>query len=359
MKRIVLFCIVFLPLAVCGQIGGSAVYEFATLPYSASENAFGGNVITRTDKNLSFSLKNPSLLDSTYTNEIVGNWGLVHMKETGVGMGTVGYARAISDKFTLQGGIHFVNYGVFEGYDEYGNSTNNFVPSEYELISGLSYRINEHIFVGANLKPILSYMESYSSYGLLFDAGVSYRLERLCVSAEMRNIGWNIKPYTKGNHEPIPYSIDMGVTQKLEHAPVRFNLTYEDLQRFDISQPKTKKKSSGSGVYIEEEERGFVEFGKKLLCHFNVSTEIFIGKNITLMGGYNYRKSEELSFGTSKYGAGLSVGFMLTFSRFNVSYGWAKQQAAGGRNFFTLGFNAETLYSAYQNKVQKRKSSDL
>ena len=100
-------------------------------------------------------------------------------------------------------------------------------------------------------------------------------------------------------------------------------------------------------------------FSRTLIKHFNLSTEIFLGKHITVIGGYNYRKSEELSFGSSKQGAGLNAGFILTFSRFSISYGWAKQQAAGGRNFFTLGFNAETMYSAFQTQAQKRKSTNL
>ncbi|MBR5433324.1 MAG: type IX secretion system protein PorQ [Bacteroidales bacterium] len=358
MKRIFLV-LVLLPVSIFAQIGGSSTYEFVTLPYSAAENAFGGNVITRTETNLPFALKNPSLLDSSYNNEIVGNWGMIHLKETGIGLGTIGYAHALSHGLTLQGGIHFLNYGVFEGYDESGNPINNFVPSEYEIISGVSYQLKDNIFVGANLKPILSYLESYTSYGLLFDAGISYRLERSCFSIAARNVGWSLKPYTKGNREAVPYSIDLGMTQKLEHAPIRFNFTYEDLQHFDISEPKAKKTSSNNSIYEENEEREFVTFGKKFIKHFTVSTEIFLGKHITVIGGYNYRKSEELSFGSSKQGAGISAGFILTFSRFNISYGWAKQQVAGGRNFFTLGLNAETIYSAYQTQAQKRKSTNL
>ena len=358
MKRILIVLVLF-PFSLFAQIGGGSTYEFVTLPYSATENAFGGNVITRTEKNLPFALKNPSLLDSSYNNECVGNWGMLHLKETGIGLGTIGYAHALSHGMTVQGGIHFINYGVFEGYDESGTAINNFVPAEYEIISGLSYQLKDNIFVGTNIKPILSYMESYSSYGLLFDAGISYRLERSCFSIAARNIGWNIKPYTKDNREPVPYSIDLGMTQKLEHAPVRFNITYEDLQHFDVSEPKTKKTPSNSGIYEDDDERKFVTYGRTFIKHFNLSTEIFFGKHITVIGGYNYRKSEELSFGTSKQGAGLSAGFILTFSRFNISYGWAKQQAAGGRNFFTLGFNAGTIYSAYQTQAQKRKSTNL
>lgn len=356
MKRILLILIVA-PISVFAQIGGSSIYEFVTLPYSAVENAMGGNGITRNEKNLAFSLKNPSLLDSTYNKEVVGNWGLLHMKQTGIGLGTIGYAHTLFPKLSLQAGIHFINYGVFEGYDEEGVSTTNFVPSEYQLIAGASYQVRDHISVGANLKPVLSYMEQYSSYGLLFDVAVSYRLERTCLSLAARNVGWQIKPYTTGNRESIPYSVDFGISQRLEHAPLRFNIVYEDLQHFDVSVAENKQQTTLNSIYEDDEEREFVVFGKTFLKHISLSTEIFIGKNITLIGGYNYRKSEDLSFGSSKHGAGVSIGLVLTFSRFNVAYGWSKQQAAGGRSFFTLGFNTETIYSMC--KKEKRKKSDI
>lgn len=358
MKRLILFLFLF-PVVTFAQIGGSSTFEFVTLPYSAKENAFGGNVIARTEKDLSFALKNPSLLDSSYNNDVVGNWGLLHMKETGIGLGTVGYSLYLSNNVTLQGGIHFINYGGFDGYDENGTKTERFFPKEYQLICGASYKLKDNLLVGANLKPVLSYMESYSSYGILFDLGITYRRERSCFSAELRNAGWQLKPYVSGSREPVPYSIDLGMSQKLEHAPIRFNITYEDLQKFDVSCSEKKTVVSSSSIYMEEEEREFVTFGKKFLKHINLSAEFLIGKNIVIMGGYNYRKSEELSFGNSKYGAGLNLGFALNFSRFNLSYGWAKQQAAGGRNFFTLGFNAETIYSVCKSNIQSRKNTEL
>ena len=154
MKRI-LSVLIFLPFSLFAQIGGGSTYEFVTLPFSAAENAFGGTVVSRTTKDLSFALKNPSLLDSTYSNEIVGNWGLLHMKETGIGLGTIGYAYYLPIGLALQSGIHFINYGKFAGYDEYGNSIESFVPAEYELIFGTAYSVRENLTVGVNLKPIL------------------------------------------------------------------------------------------------------------------------------------------------------------------------------------------------------------
>lgn len=374
MKKI-LFGFLLFPLSIFAQIGGASTFEFVTLPYSATENALGGNQIAlvTTEKNLATTLKNPSLLNTSYSNEAVGSWGLLHLKESGIGCGTIGYAHSIRENITLDGGIHFINYGKFEGYDEYGNSTENFFPSEYQLIFGGSWNqpfYNEQDSIqkfwanfsfGVNIKPIMSYMESYSSYGLLFDIGASYITEtgHTCLTLVARNIGFQLKPYTEGNREPVPYSIDFGYSQQLEHAPIRFNITYEDLQKFDLSYETKSATKTTNSLYVEEEEREFVTFGKNFLKHVNLSAELLLGKNIVIMGGYNYRKSEDLSFGSTKHGAGFSAGFALNFSRFSISYGWAKQQAAGGRNYFTLELNTQTIYSVCKNTLQKHKTSTL
>lgn len=109
---------------------------------------------------------------------------------------------------------------------------------------------------------------------------------------------------------------------------------------------------------MDTEERKFFEVGKNFLRHINLSVELLLGKNIEIMAGYNYRKSEELSLGTSKYGAGLSVGMGLNFSRFQLSYGWQKQHAAGGRNFFTFAFNTDTIYSLYRTHFKNRNNDN-
>lgn len=354
MKRFLLL-VYLLPLSLFAQIGGSAVYEFVSLPYSARENIAGGTIITSQVVNLASALKNPSLLDSTYSHEMIGSWGLLHLKESGIGCGTIGYAYSLNPHITLDAGIHFINYGRFEGYDEYGNKIENFVPIEYELIFGGSYQIRQNFFLGASIKPILSYLESYSSYGMLFDIAATYKWEKSCVSLATRNIGWQIKPYTEGNRENIPYSIDLGFSHTLSHAPFRFNVTYSDIQKFDLSYDD-ETSAKNTLLNGEEEEREFVTIGKNFIKHITISGELLLGKHIVAMLGYNYRKSEELSFGDTKKATGLGVGFELNFPRFCVSYGWSKQHAAGGKNYITLSLNTMTIYSICKTGFQKNKN---
>lgn len=342
MKRF-LIGFLLIPCSLLAQIGGSSIYEFVDLPYSAMENVHGGALLTGVEKNLGTALKNPSILDSTYNGEMIGSWGLLHLRESGIGSGTIGYAIALSNNITMSAGIHFINYGKFSGYDEYGNSIEPFFPSEYLLICGASWPLTDNVTIGASIKPLVSYFQPYTSWGLLFDASATYVLSNSCFSLVARNCGWQIKSYTGGEHEPIPFSIDLGYSLALSHAPICFNFTYGDLQKFNIYENDS------------DDERKFVEVGKNFLMHVAFSTEIHIGKIIKIYGGYNYRKAESLSFGSSNYGAGLCVGFGLNFSRFSVAYGWAKQQAAGGRNFFTFACNVESLYSICKTSFQNRK----
>lgn len=358
MKRFLLFLSLLFPISLFAQIGGSAVYEFVSLPYSARENISGGTIITSQTTHLATALRNPSILDSTYSNVMIGSWGLLHLKKSGIGCGTIGYAHSIRPNITLDAGIHFIDYGRFEGYDEYGNKIENFVPIEYELIFGGSYRIKQNLSLGANIKPILSYLESYSSYGILFDLAATYKWENSCVSLATRNVGWQLKTYTEGNRENIPYSIDLGFSHTLSHAPFRFNITYTDIQKFDLSYDDEIAAKNTLLNGEEEEEREFVSIGKNFIKHITLSGELLLGKHIVAMLGYNYRKSEELSFGDTKKATGLGIGFELNFSRFNLSYGWSKQHAAGGKNYITLSFNTMEIYSICKTGFQKNKNTE-
>lgn len=354
MKHIFFFCL-FLPVSLFAQIGGTTVFEFTTLPYSARDNALGTNCITSIPVDLSIALKNPSILDLNYSNEFHANLGQLQVSQTGIFYGTFGYAYyAEKCQTNFLGGLHFINYGDCDGYDEEGIYTGHFFPLEYEIILGASKQISNCWNVGLSMKPILSYLESYSSYGFLFDLGATYRHELTCFSAEVRNVGWQLKPYTSKNREPIPFSIDLGVSQRLNHAPIQFNFAYSDLQKFDLSYEDEFSQSNTLINDEDTEERGFVQVGKNFLKHITLSAEFMIGNHFVIMGGYNYRKSEELSFGTSKHGAGLSFGLAMNFSRFQLSYGLAKQQAAGSWHLFTLGFNTKTIYSVYQNRKNSK-----
>jgi len=345
-----LFAILFfiIPSLAFSQLGGSSIYEFVNNPVSARENALGGRVISLHDSDVSFGWNNTSLLDSSYSGQFSSTWGSLHVTQTNIGLGSFAYAHSYKNIHFITG-VNFVNYGRFAAYNELGEFEGTFFASDYEILFGGAYKIKPKISVGFSIKPILSYLENYSSYGLLSDISSSYidTASNFTASAVISNIGWQLTTYTENNKEVIPYSIDIGVTKKLKYAPFRFSLTYEGLQKFDLSYNRIFEEEN---TLINQEDQSpdkFRTFSNNLLNHFHLGAELLLFKSLNFDFGYNFRKAYELSYGPSNRGVGFSFGFNLNISKFNLSYGWAKQHVAGGTNYFTFATNVDDLYKRF------------
>lgn len=348
MKQFIVYIFIAIPFTLFAQLGGSSVYEFVNTPYSARENALGGNITSLKSGDVSLALKNPSLLDSSYAYKFGGTWGGIHIIQTNIGLGSFAYSHPINKRINFIGGIQFINYGRFLGFDENGNSTGTFFASDYQIVLGGSYKFFTNFNAGFNVKPILSYLESYSSFGLLGDAAVSYRSSNNLFNASVivQNFGKQITGYTSDEKETIPYSINAGFTKQLKHAPFRFAITYRDLQKFDLRySEKLSQQTNLLNADSTKKETIFTNIQANLMKHIQISTELLFIKNFNILVGYNYRKSEEMSFGASKKAVGMSFGFQTHFSFVDISYGWSKQHVAGSTNYFTMTTDIEKLYA--------------
>ena len=86
------------------------------------------------------------------------------------------------------------------------------------------------------MKLISSKLEQYTSLGGAFDFGLIYIDESLDFNAAVviRNIGTQFTTYA-GLNEPLPLEIDLGLSQKLQNVPIRWHLTFENLQQWPIA----------------------------------------------------------------------------------------------------------------------------
>src|SRR5699024_7281485 len=125
-----------------------------------------------------------------------------------INYGTAAFAHMINRRTeVLHAGITYMNYGRFDGYDEFGNSTNSFSGGEVAVSVGYARNIpGSKMYAGANVKIISSKLEQYSSLGGAVDLGLSYIDEDngLNISAVGRNIGSQFKPYHE-TYEPLPF----------------------------------------------------------------------------------------------------------------------------------------------------------
>jgi len=332
-----------------GQYGGESSFMFLDITNSAKEEALGSNNISLTE-DLHFAMSNPALIDSAMHNSFGGTWGSMFIMQTGVGIGNIAYCRNIKgNPYTV--GVKYISYGAFESYDEQANQQPSVMASDLAVTIGTSRPVTSKISWGAQIKPIASYLADYSSYAIALDAGAIYNdtARLLTVAVLMKNAGYQMKPYTTGNQQNMPFDAQIGVTKKLRHAPLRVSATYRYLHKWDLSYENTLSKSSGLGN-AEEKNDWWMDAGSNLLKHFVFGAEVFIGKHLYAAAAYNIKQYSELKLENKSGGAGLSLGFGITTQKFSICYGRNKYSIAGGTNFISLTTNFDKILATKRTK---------
>lgn len=324
------------------QKGGEATYSFLGLTNSARVAALGGEVVSLLDDDINLVFHNPGLLSSGMHNHL--NLNYINYF-AGVNYGYASYGYSLEGIGNFAAGMHYVNYGNFERTDELGQSQGNFRASEYALNLVYSrHFLDSALTAGANLKPIYSSFEQYSSLGIALDLGVSYHHKATLTTLGLvvKNFGTQLSSYT-GTREKLPFEIQAGITQGLAHAPFRFNITFQNLERWDLTYTVAGQEENGV-LGNEAKKSGFDVFGDKLMRHLVFGVEFLIGQNFHVDLGYNYKRRQEMKVNVHPGMVGFSMGFGFRVSKFHFAFGRASYHLAGGTNHFSLTTNLSDFY---------------
>lgn len=316
--------------SVLAQLGGKATYQFLNLMSSPRQAALGGKIITNVDYDVTQALYNPATINVEMDNQLALNYAS-HLGD--ISYGTAAYAYTVDRRTqTFHAGVTFVNYGNFEGYDENGNSTGAFTGNETAISFGYALQLGfSDFYAGANIKLISSKLEQYSSLGGALDLGLIYIDEYLDFNAALviRNIGTQFTTYA-GLNEPLPLEIDIGLSQKLENVPIRWHLTFENLQQWPISAPNPSRVTTDLNGNQTEEKVGFIS---QLMRHTLIGMELFPERGFNIRMGYSFRRAEELRILEQRNFSGISFGIGLKFNTLRFSYTHARYASAANTSF--------------------------
>ncbi len=326
------------------QIGGTYTYSFLEITNSARLAALGGKNISLKTDDLNFVYDNPATLDTAMSSQLVLNY-LNYF--AGINYGYLAYAKNFEKAGMFAAGLNYINYGKFIKADETGKITGEF--SAFELAVNIFWSrelIDSTLSVGLNLKPIYSQMETYSSFGLALDAGLNYQNKKgLSAGFVIRNLGTQLKPYTKGNYEKIPLNIQLGISQKLAHAPFRFSVLYQYINQWDLTYNKADNIAFSAveptQTEIEEYKIGIVD---NFFRHFIFGLEFVPSKNFNLIFGYNHQRRKELMIVEKPGLVGFSWGFYINIKKIKISFGQAFYHLAGASNHFSVNYNLSEVY---------------
>ena len=305
------------------QIGGQSVYQFLNLVTSPRQAALGGKVLTIVDSDVNQAHFNPATINPEMDNHLAVNYGNYLGAVT---YGTASYAYTYDRHVqTFHAGVNYVNYGKIEGYDENGQPTSSFTGSETSLSFGYAYNIPR------------------TDFGALF---IDTRND-VNWALVVRNVGTQITTYA-GTHEKLPLEILIGVSQQVENVPIRWHLTLENLQQWNIafSNPN-REQGSINGNAIPEK----ISFFNNALRHLVLGAELFPTKGFNLRLGYNFRRSEELRIEDQRNFSGISVGFGLKMNKLKFNYSYSRYTLAGNTSLFGLTINFQELCCIFEAHI--------
>ena len=343
LKRLVLFFLFIFNLISLFPQTGRGVYRFLDLPVSSRMAAIGGMNVSLRDNDVNFAFMNPALLTGE-THGVIGLNMANYLAD--IKFGSAVYGHNFGENNFTSFGVQYVDLGKFEGYDELGNFTEDFTAKDIALYMSYARRLDDYFTVGATFKPIFSSYERYTSFGIAFDAGINYSRDLFSAGLVFRNMGAQLKAYypdEQGQHrEPLPFDIQLGVSKKFAHAPIRISGTLNNLNRWNVAGYQTDKTTTNLDGTTEEKKVKPVDMAFR---HLVLGVELVLSDNFYIALGYNHRRNQEMTMEGFKSLAGFSAGAGLKLYKFHVGFGLTQFQVGN----FAYQFSFSTDLNDFVN----------
>lgn len=311
-------------------LGGSSTYNFLKLQQVPRAASLGGRNVSDFTGGIGMLTENPALLQQKHHLQTAAHFAFLSPGITGL-YGLMGFHEKRSQTDLALGISHLV-YGVEDQTDAGGNITGVF--RAYDQMVGLTVtrKFGDRWRFGITLKGINSRYGLFSSIGLAADAGIGYQdtTRNFQIGFSAKNMGSQLRTYN-GQGEDLPFDMVLGITKKLNKSPLRFSLTAQRMNQFDILYNDTSFNAANYG------KTGLAGWGDKLISHLVLGTDILLGERITLSMGYNVLRRKELSFSNLASGlTGFSYGMRLQFVKFNFQYARSHFQSGLSHHLISL-----------------------
>jgi hypothetical protein len=236
--------------------------------------------------------------------------------------------------------MQYIDYGKFQEADDAGVQYGSFHAGEYALNIGWGRKLTPLWAIGSNLKFIYSSLEAYNSFGMAVDVAGSYFSKDGMFDASLlfKNIGYQIVSYSTGNHEPLPFEIQAGLSKKFLHLPFRLIALFTHLEKWDVRYDNPVNPAGGVDPITGEPNKisSVDQFADNLMRHIIVGGEITIAKVLSLQGSYNYQRRKEMTIPSKLSTVGFSWGIGLHVKQFTFSYARSAYHLVGSPNFITV-----------------------
>ena len=313
MKKIVLsFFLALLATSIQAQ-DGRTVYNFLRLPVSAHGAALGGNNISLVEDDESMIFHNPSLLSNVSDKTILINY-MNYM--AGVNTASAAFNKVIKERASVAFSGQYINYGSMKEMNADNIQNGEFSAKDISIAGYFSYLLTDRITGGVAAKFITSYIGEYNSLALGVDLGLNYyhHESELSISLVAKNLGGQVKSYDD-NFERMPMDLQVGISKRLVHTPLRFSATLTDLTHWNY----------------------------KFIQHLSAGAELVLSPQIWIGAGYNFRRAKEMSIENSDHEkssnwAGFSLGAGLSLNNFKLNFTYGKYHVSSSSILINIAY---------------------
>ena len=223
-----------------------------------------------------------------------------------INLASLSYSTEFEDIGRFGAAIKYINYGSFDGADEFGNKTGTFGAGEFAFVLGYANQLDENFYYGANAKFIYSGIADRSSTAMALDLGLHYAIpdNNWSFGFAILNLGGQLSSYYE-TKEDLPLDVVIGVSKRLENLPLRLSVDFHKLNQ----------------------ERD--DFAQRFKA-FTVGAEFTLSKVMKLRFGYDNERRLEFKIGSTAGIAGFNVGLGVKISDYQFDYGYSSLGLVGG-----------------------------
>lgn len=277
-------------------------FEFLRLDGSARAASLGGSFVSNND-DADVIFYNPAGIQLLEGNPASFSF-VKHLMD--INLASLSYSTEYEGIGRFGAAIKYINYGTFDGYDEFGASTKEFGVNEMALVIGYANVLDYNFYYGANIKFIYSGIEDRSSTGMAVDLGLHYSIpdKNWYFGFAVLNLGSQLSSYYS-TKEDLPLDIVIGVSKSLENLPVKLSVDFHKLN---------------------QDRDDFVERFRA----FTVGAEFTLSKVMKLRFGYDNERRKDFKIGTTAGIAGFNVGLGVRISDYQFDYAYSALGSVGG-----------------------------
>ncbi len=314
--------------------GGQFSFEYLRMANSPHVSALGGICVANPDEDIALVMENPSLMRPGLHNELGLSYNNFYSNIKILNLQYGYHAPAINTSFFL--GVQYLNYGSFLQTNDIGYVTGDFHGVDYAVSLGAARQYGQHWRYGAALKMAHSVLYTYKATAVLMDVGVNYydTASLIDFGITAKNMGATVAKYVPGAvAEPLPFDLQIGISKRFKHLPLRLFATAHHLYEWDVrySNPDDNVSNNILGG-TDSSKKESSHFGDKLFRHLIFGAELSLGKRLLATVSYNTLRRQELAITTKPGSAGFAFGLGLNLNKFQVHYARTFYHIAGPYN---------------------------